>query len=186
MTCDPIGVAAPAVRESADSSGTDCQRASWRVLPPARTDCALRSGARVDDVVNGQRATLALVLPGTGACGMQQDQMLGASFPLTMEATPMPRTRQLMHNEGMMALNWFARRFSYPGSASIARMHGSLRAQVERRSVVRPVRGKGALFCFGGRVCVLMPAVAVAVRHMGACARASARGGGDGEAGVAL
>ena len=28
MTCDPIGVAAPAVRESADSSGTDCQRAS--------------------------------------------------------------------------------------------------------------------------------------------------------------
>ena len=115
---------------------------------------------------------------------MQQDQMLGASFPLTMEATPMPRTRQLMHNEGMMALNWFARRFSYPGSASIARMHGSLRAQVERRSVVRSVRGKGALFCLGGRVCVLMPAVAVAVRHMGACVCASACGGGDGEAGV--
>jgi hypothetical protein len=111
---------------------------------------------------------------------MQQDQMLGASFPLTMEATPMPRTRQLMHNEGMMALNWFACRFSYPGSASIARMHGSLRAQVERRSVVRSVRGKGALFCFGGRVCVLMPAVAVAVRHMGACVCASACGGGDG------
>jgi hypothetical protein len=81
---------------------------------------------------------------------MQQDQMLGASFPLTMEATPMPRTRQLMHNEGMMALNWFARRFSYPGSASIAsiaRMHGRLRAQVERRSVVRPVRYRRACLC---------------------------------------
>ena len=81
---------------------------------------------------------------------MQQDQMLGASFPLTMEATPMPRTRQLMHNEGMMALNWFARRFSHPGSASIARMQGSLRAQVERRSVVRSVRGSGTLFISAG------------------------------------
>jgi len=33
--------------------------------------------------------------------------MLGASFPLTSEATPMPKTKKLMQDQGMHATNWY-------------------------------------------------------------------------------
>merc|ERR1719399_1034900 len=36
-----------------------------------------------------------------------QDQVLGASFPLTSGATPMPKTKKLMQDEGMYAENWY-------------------------------------------------------------------------------
>merc|ERR1719253_1641994 len=36
-----------------------------------------------------------------------QDQVLGASFPLTFEATPMPKTKRLMQDEGIYAENWY-------------------------------------------------------------------------------
>ena len=36
-----------------------------------------------------------------------QDQMLGASFPLTSEATPMPKTKRYMQDQGAHATNWY-------------------------------------------------------------------------------
>lgn len=36
-----------------------------------------------------------------------QDQLLGASFPLTSEATPMPQTKRLMQDMGVYAENWY-------------------------------------------------------------------------------
>jgi len=36
-----------------------------------------------------------------------QDQLLGGSFPLTMKATPMPKTKELMQDGGTYAENWY-------------------------------------------------------------------------------
>lgn len=36
-----------------------------------------------------------------------QDQLLGASFPLTSNATPMPKTKKLMQDAGVYASNWY-------------------------------------------------------------------------------
>ena len=36
-----------------------------------------------------------------------QDQMLGASFPLVGDSTPMPKTQKLMQQQGATATNWY-------------------------------------------------------------------------------
>lgn len=36
-----------------------------------------------------------------------QDQQLGGSFPLTSEATPMPKTKKLLQDHGVHATNWY-------------------------------------------------------------------------------
>ena len=71
-----------------------------------------------------------------------QDQMLGGSFPTIGDATPMPRTRELLVDQGTMLTNFFVRVETSPSPPRRAQpfQRACKRACAFQSSLCRPLR----------------------------------------------